>query len=555
MNILSPSKIIRLSHTLRHLHWNQIFHRLKYRCDFWSHPAEIEETTIRPDWDSNFESLRDYQLSLKTLFRKQSILAGEYEFIHLKEQIRFPPNWDFDSPHKLWRYQLHYFDWIFCLDYEDAKQGVLDWMEQYPFKKERDGWEPYPTSLRLINWGIFFVAIHRAQLQKDIQFFNAICKSIQIQACWLEKRLEFHLKANHLFENVAALVITGCLFQGKDADRWLQEGEGLLNKEISEQILPDGMHYERSPMYHLRMFHVLNNAHLCLAACGQNKWEPELQSMQRALKHTLHPDKEIALFNDSSFGVYPLPDQPCDFGKSNLGFWQLPSAGYFGYRGSKGEYIIVDAGSIGPDYNPGHAHGDIFSYELSWNHRRIIVDSGNFDYEPGPMRTYCRSTRAHNTVGVNDEDQSDFWGTFRVGRRARPEGVKFAATENGFHLEGCHNGFLGHKEKSMHHRSFEFDVERGLRIQDYIHSKKPVKAVSRLHFHPDCRVMEIKEDHLVLLNGNVCSKINWDSSSDAVLEESFYCPEFNVKYANKTLALTQQGINLTIRYSITFTQA
>ena len=43
----------------------------------------------------------------------------------------------------------------------------------------------------------------------------------------------------------------------------------------------------------------------------------------------------------------------------------MPDTGYYGARSADGHYVVCDAAPIGPDYNPGHAHGDLFSFELS----------------------------------------------------------------------------------------------------------------------------------------------------------------------------------------------
>ncbi|MFH0726549.1 MAG: heparinase II/III family protein [Pseudomonadota bacterium] len=38
--------------------------------------------------------------------------------------------------------------------------------------------------------------------------------------------------------------------QQADAGRWLKKGLTLIGEEMDEQILPDGGHFERSPMHH-----------------------------------------------------------------------------------------------------------------------------------------------------------------------------------------------------------------------------------------------------------------------------------------------------------------
>ena len=554
MKIPRISNLNRLFHTVRPLRWKQVFYRLNYRLRFWAKPKQIKETNIEPDLLSDFAALRALKIPLKTLFKPETILKGQFEFIHLEEHVGFPPNWDFRSPHKLWRYQLHYFEWLYCLDYIEARKCVLSWIENYHYDRNRDGWEAYPTSLRLMSWSAYFVATHRSELSNDPSFSSILSQSIETQTTWLERNLEYHLMANHLLENAAALCVTGSLFNGKSAGRWKETGSKILKQEIQEQVLPDGMHFERSPMYHLRMLNVLKETKASLKSNGGHYLKPVLRSMEKALDLVRHPDEDIALLNDSNLGVYPLPLSSDKSFSPMPGPWQLPDAGYYGYRGSEGEYIIFDAGPIGPDYNPGHSHGDMFSYEVTWNYHKMVVDTGNFDYEPGLMRFHCRSTKAHNTVQINEENQCAFWGTFRVGKRIQPEDVKYAEKENGFHLEATHSGYRRFPERAVHRRLVDFHAGNPLRIQDWIQAEKSVHAVSRIHFHPDCKCLDITARQLVIRNANVDCIIEWDRESSARLEDSFYCPEFNTKLPNKVLALTQIGTDLRVHYSLRFTK-
>ena len=83
----------------------------------------------------------------------------------------------------------------------------------------------------------------------------------------------------------------------------------------------------------------------------------------------------------------------------------------------------------------------MFSYELSLDGRRVVVDGGTSTYEAGPERDWVRSTRAHNTVEVAGEDQCEFFAAFRVGRRGRPRDVTASVSAEGLHLAGWHDGY------------------------------------------------------------------------------------------------------------------
>ncbi len=79
---------------------------------------------------------------------------------------------------------------------------------------------------------------------------NGWLDSLAVQVRFLRKRLEVHLLGNHLFANAKALVFAGLYFSGDEAEEWLQKGLSILEREVPEQVLGDGGHFERSPMYH-----------------------------------------------------------------------------------------------------------------------------------------------------------------------------------------------------------------------------------------------------------------------------------------------------------------
>ena len=113
----------------------------------------------------------------------------------------------------------------------------------------------------------------------------------------------------------------------------------------------------------------------------------------------------------------------------------MHGSGYYAVNDfAREDFLIVDAGPVCPDYLPAHAHADMLNYELVIRGRRVIVDSGVYEYQAGAWRDYFRSTRAHNTVEINRENQSEVWSSFRVARRARPLNVSVKVGNNHFLL-------------------------------------------------------------------------------------------------------------------------
>ncbi len=472
--------------------------------------------------------------------RQPSIMEGKFAFLNRTESLEWPPQWNRADLPKLWMYNLHYFDWIWNLEYEQGRFAAGDWIVQHTPGRGRTGWEPYPTSLRLMNWTGYFFGKNRSAIDTDREFAARLWQSLYLQACRLQRRLEKHLLANHLFENAAALAFVGSCFGGAAARNWYETGVAILRREIPEQILSDGVHFERSPMYHGRILYVLQ----LLAAAGDPQIgelvNAPVMKMAQALQRLTHPDGRIALLNDSAFEIYHEPAEICGPAGDTFGAFALSEAGYYGWRGPEGNFLICDAGPIGPDYQPGHAHSDIFSFELSLLGRRVIVDSGVCSYEPGEDRDYCRSTRAHNTVEIAGQDQCELWGSFRVARRAQINLLEWTPSGRGFALHAVHDGYKRLRPQLRHSRRFEWNAQGRLRIVDSVEGAEGESLVSRLHLHPRCRIERIEGAEATVSLDSIAVRIAFTGAGELEAETSFYCPEFGRKMQNHQLTFRPQ---------------
>jgi len=549
--------------TIRYLRRRQIVGQLRKRLySFLGAKAFFRSLNV-PDFPGCFLSLPDSFIPPgRQRNTARDLLSGKFTFLNFTRGLGWPPDWEPGDLPKLFVYNLHYFEWLWALDYIEAKKAVTDWISRYDLRRGRPGWEPYPVSLRLINWCTFFFGEFRARTESDHVFLDKLWRSIFIQSQWLLRNLEVHLLGNHFFENGVALALVGSCFKGPVADRWYKMGKKIVTTEIREQILPDGMHFERSPMYHLRYIYTL----LLLMRFGREDLQPPIrdavESMISALQHLIHPDGGIALYNDSAFGIYNLPAELINLwekeaGKMTekmsdlpIGNWALPEAGYYGFRDGAGNYLICDAGPIGPDYLPGHAHGDIFSFELSLKGHRVIVDSGVYEYAEGLMRDYCRSTGSHNTVEIAGQDQCEFWGAFRVARRGHPHDVVWNPSGEGFVLSGWHDGYQRLSGAPIHYRQFIRRRDTFLEISDRVESRRPVRIVSRVHLHPDCLIKSHRGNQIEISYPGGQFRITFSGEGDLKFKSSYYCPEFGRRLDNKVINFISSGSKIETGYLI-----
>ncbi len=531
----NPGRLLR---TVRHLRFRQIRWQIANRVRRHFEDPSVLQKEDPPDYpDTRWGPETQYQPPRQPN-PAPDFLRGRFSFLNDARDLGCPPDWKAPGASKLWQYNLHYFDWVWSCSFKEGAKAAVDWIEQHPPQRGAVGWEPYPVSLRVMNWCGWFFCRHGKRTAGDEELAGKIWASLWRQTKWLESHLEFHLLGNHLLENATALCLAGSCFNGNDAARWLETGANLLREELKEQFLPDGMHYERSPMYHARVSYLLQ----LLNGCGMPKVKslvrPLLKDTRDALKKLMHPDGEIALFNDAAFGIAPIQgalegDASCEA----PGVWNLPGAGYYGARTADGTYVCIDAGEAGPSYQPGHAHADLFSFELSIRGHRVIVDSGTFDYVNSSMRRWCRSTRAHNTLEIDGRNQSEVWSAFRVGRRASPRRIRWEHFQNRFRLSACHGGYSHLRGSPVHGRGFSWNPEGGeLLIVDRVTSRRPQKLRRLFHIHPSCRlsIAGSKSARVVGPAGEMT--IEWASGTGRI-SRGWYCPEFGCRISSRILII------------------
>jgi len=552
-------------------------------------------------------------------------------FRFLNEEISFDGQigWVTGKAGRLWRYNLHYFDYLNCeggLDPGLAFELVKDWVLHVP-PGTPDAWDPFPVSLRLVNW-IKYLGAVGPPAGFTTQTFGGgkkkavgppailatqtsgggsragglsgvvpreMIRSCYLQTLWLERSLEYHLMGNHLFKNAKALLFCGLFFRDAGSSRWLAKGTKILEDQLDEQILPDGGHFERSPMYHSMIFEdCLDLLNVCSKYPGRglerltSRLREVVPSMLRFLLAMTHPDGRIALFNDAAFGIEAPTDRlaryceavgpPAVFATETSGgvartvgpscgtsggpsVTAFPESGYFVMAPREGDRLIADCGQIGPDYQPGHAHSDTLSFELSIGGWRVIVDSGCSQYEDGEIRRYNRGNAGHNTITIDGINQSEVWGAHRCGRRARPLYAEISCGKGGgtagrdrhsnlrqrredgiIEFRGAHDGYARLPGKPIHHRRIVWSD--CILIEDLVEGAGNHEIDSRMHINPDLCV-DLDENRAVLsCEGKVLANVS--IQGDGLMEQltGWYCPEFGVVKKCTVLRVLFPGASL-----------
>ena len=433
-------------------------------------------------------------------------------FLNLSKKFENKIVWNYAEFGKLWTYNLTYFDFLHQnkISKIEGIRLINSFIDHIPFIT--DGLMPYPISLRSINW-IKFLSLYQIEDEK-------INDSLYAQYFKLMDNIEYHILGNHLLENGFSLFFGAYSFQNEN---FYAKAKKILTDELEEQILKDGAHFELSPMYHqIMLFRVLD----CINLVQNNNWkEQELldlfiskaEAMLDWLNIITYENGDIPLLNDSTNNIAPTTKELNEYATTLKVKTKKSELNDSGYRKIKNERyeMIMDVGNIGPDYIPGHAHSDTFNFELYIEGKPFIVDAGLSTYATNARRTLERSTASHNTVVIDDTDQSEVWGGFRVARRAKI--IHLKESEN--YIEATHDGYR--RIGALHTRKF-ITHKDSIVIEDSIDGYGKHQGIAYLHFYPGIRP-KIKGNKIIISH----TEITIYNADRLKIQGYEYAPEFN----------------------------
>lgn len=532
--------------TIRHLTAGQVGHRCRHflrkrwwrftraKCPLPPSPAPLP---LKGLWaglgDITPTSTTEFHLQGE-MAMAQEVCAGRFSFLGRTLDFSKDVDWHSRSASQLWRYHLHYFGYIRALLVADRvapapcyfftfRRLAVAWIEGNRLL-QGDGWHPYTLSLRLVNWLQAWME-WQGRFEADPVFRSLFLNSLFAQARLLRRQLELDVRGNHLLENLRALLWTGSFFSGAGPREWFATAFELLREETAEQVLADGGHFERTPGYHVAVLRLYLEIALLLERNGAAlpDWlRDAIRRQAMFLREILGPNGRLPLLKDTACDAAPDPsdvlnaaavwlDQPelkaaaapgaeafLLLGRPalrKLATWDgtpvlrgcaaLAASGFYIFRGPSGEHAILDLGKPCPDYLPAHAHADTFSFEYHFKGKPVVVDSGIFEYAAGPWRSFFRSTRAHNTVEVGNENSSEVWASFRVGRRARPEVKQWVAATDEARLLASHDGYRHLPGQPRHERAVLWRAGVYFIVLDRVTADRAVPIANHIHFHPE----------------------------------------------------------------------
>jgi len=438
-------------------------------------------------------------------------------------------------------------------------EHLESWLQQCPFGRGMNWRSPLELAIRLINW-VWALELIRPALRLSDDFRARLLTAVYRHLWEISRKYSrYSSVGNHLVGEAAGVFVGSCYFSGlRGAHAWRQEARAILLREMQTQTYEDGGHRELSMGYHLFVLEFFLVAGLAARNCGcdfpPSYWE-RLEGMFGFLAALTEGGDGPPMLGDCDDGYVLDLGEGGDRVRSLLAtggalwdrsdlkalasgccesvLWSLgreayerlvygdkrawdgrlstkgfPQTGYYvlqyGQAGRDGCISVVfDCGELGLSPLAGHGHADALSFTLRLSGTPVLVDPGTYDYFRFPAwREYFRSTRAHNTLLVDDCDQSVMAGRFLWGARARARCLHFEASANGGTVAGKHDGYTRLKSPVIHRRRLELDgAARSLSVLDELITAGQHEVKLFFHLAPQCRVLECDTNKLTVDTG------------------------------------------------------
>lgn len=270
-------------------------------------------------------------------------------------------------------------------------------------------------ALRILSVCFAFDLVREHIGQRE-RVWCAVVRIVWSHADLVSQRLSLHSSSgNHTIAEAAGLVYAGILFpEMKGADAWLDVGLRTMRYESERQVLRDGGGVERSTWYHLFVVDLLGLVDELLVCKGLIVPEEISDALRRArmfLGQLGDSPQNLLRMGDDDGGYALSSALRLSFG-AKRGLKEVANFPEYGVsvvrtKRDVEDCVVFDYGPLGMPPAYGHGHADALSVLLRVGSDSVLIDPGTYTYNGDPLwRSYFRSSRGHNTVTIDGQDQA-----------------------------------------------------------------------------------------------------------------------------------------------------
>ena len=435
-------------------------------------------------------------------------------------------------------------DWI-------DKNPPLDaeWMISMPIEESQSifekscSWRPLSAGIRMYTAWIpcFLHCLHSKNFTPEIlvKMLSSIADHARYLRTFYTHHVFFHwVSPNWGIMESNGLAHVGIMFpEFKESKAWRDRAMSRLEDQIRCNIFPDGMLEELATGYHLTAAF----SFLEIAELATRNGYPVSKEYMRKLEKLL----EFCMLIMKPHGVYPMlgdADESDVFGQyASYGWYEdlnncnalidsndlryvlkggakmfnrpdmlwvathghegekpkagssvFPISGYMVMRSgweNDDKYLVIDCGPLGEEAQGcGHGHCDSLSIDVSAFGETLIIDPGRYIYTEDPFRYYFKGTASHNTMMVDNEEQSQMRDSWMFDTFANSKIHRTAVSERVDYFDGSHDGYKRLDDPVNHRRRVLFVKPDYWIIQDDLTGKGMHKFDLLYHFGPKAKV-------------------------------------------------------------------
>ncbi|MGL5657609.1 MAG: alginate lyase family protein [Cetobacterium sp.] len=345
-----------------------------------------------------------------------------------------------------------------------------------------------------------------------------------------------------------------------------------LEHQCKIQILPDGFHWEQSPMYQNEVLNCLLDVAFDFEKLNLDIPTFILSSIKKLAYSNAYmkkPNHNQPMQGDSdetdlrdiiTRSAYILKDQNLkyfgytfvdfesiwDIGNSNISKYEelptkkpnftsiaLKESGNFYLRDSFEEnsnYLWFRCGALGS----GHGHGEHLHFDLVSNGEDFISDPGRFTYVEGNRdREFLKSCFAHNTTIVDNLPFSKFNGAWGIVESALTLNTHHSFNTNFDFVEGGHLGYISLESPVVTNRKILYLKNDLWIIIDEFLTEGAHEYSQIFNFYPDKKPTIINNQKAFIKGKNSNLFMYWiDKNLDLNLKNSIFSTEYNKKNSN-----------------------